>query len=511
MKFSQIKTIFFSALGITTLADNKLTADQEETLKTVFGEDPLAKFKAGLSAENPEDHATGIHAAMKAFFAPEADAATTQIAEQLKASLAEQEKQKKIISALMDTPENIPEAQHEAFSFTPKAGVSKVMNVMRTAAHYALVFGALATGSMVQANAATIDVEQLRTEFGTYLSQQGNNLRIHSQVFNGFTSSPYFRDVAALTEYRAIQSQINSVTQQFNAVWTPAGSVKFTPITVKNFRHKINYPIIPADVLDSYLLYLYDETLAPDQMPITKYIIHEQLYPKLLEDIEKRMIFKGKFVEKSDPNASSTPEDSMDGLAYQLITEKANTGTRIKFPALTINWDTATPQQIVQFFQSFVDAIDKKFGITEIFASDTIRTKYIRAYETVFGGGQKYVGGMNPEAKIDFSSVKIVALDGMEGLPIVFATTSGKNGNMIKLRHKNTPPQVINDVQKHGYEVRLFGEYWLGVGFEFADLVYAYVPEGYTDPQADLKPSNQFPDGTTPALDAGSGSGAGGM
>lgn len=509
MKFSQIKTLALAALGIKSLDATALTAEQKETLTGAFGEGFTTKFESALAESDPETKSTELHAAMKAFFAPEADAATTQIAEQLKASLAEQEKQKKIISALMDTPENIPEAQHEAFSFTPKTGVSKVMNVMRTAAHYALVFGALATGSLVSANAATIDVEQLRTEFGTYLSQSGTNLQIHSQVFNGFTSAPYFRDVAALTEYRAIQSQINSVTQQFNAVWTPAGNVKFTPITVKNFRHKINYPIIPADVLDSYLLYLYDETLAPDQMPITKYIIHEQLYPKLLEDIEKRMIFKGKFVEKADPNASSTPEDSMDGLAYQLIKHKANTSTRIKFPPLTINWDTATPLQIVQFFQSFVDAIDKKFGITEIFASDTIRTKYIRAYETVFGGGQKYVGGMNPEAKIDFSSIKIVALDGMEGLPIVFATTSGKNGNMIKLRYKNTPPQVINDVQKHGYEVRLFGEYWLGVGFEFEDLVYAYVPEGYTDPQADLKPSNQFPDGTAPAT--GSGSAGGGI
>lgn len=505
MKFSQIKTLALAALGIKSLDATALTAEQKETLTGAFGEGFTTKFESALAESDPETKSTELHAAMKAFFAPEADAASTQIAEQLKASLAEQDKQKKIIAALMDTPENIPDAQHEAFSFTPKAGVSKVMTVMRKAAHYALVFGALSTGSMVSAEAATIDVEQLKTEFGTYLSQNGNNLMIHNQIFNEFTSSKYFRDVAAVTEYRALQAQINSVTQQFNAKWTPAGGVKFTPITVKNFRHKINYPIIPAQVLDSYLLHLYNEQVSPDQMPITTYIIHKQVYPKLLDDIEKRMIFKGKFVEKADENASSTPEQSMDGLGYQLIREKADANTRINFPNLTIDWNSATPQEIVKFFENFVDAIDKDYGITEIFAADTIRTKYIRAYEIVYGGGQKFVGGMNPEAKIDYSDVKIVSPKGMEGLPIIFATTSGENGNMIKLRHKNVPPQVINDVQKHGYEVRLFGEYWLGVGFELAELVYAFVPAGYTDPQIGLKPSNQFPDGTAPAAGSAGG------
>jgi len=76
----------------------------------------------------------------------------------------------------------------------------------------------------------------------------------------------------------------------------------------------------------------------------------------------------------------------------------------------------------------------------------------------------------------------------------------------VKLRHKNEVPDVINDVQKHDYEVRLYGEFWLGVGFQIAEAVFAYVPANY-DPQAGLRPSNQFPDGTAPSEDEGSAAG----
>lgn len=496
MNWNKIKTMILTALGVTTIAENKLTAEQEATIKQIYGDAVLDKFKAGLSSEKPEDHASAIHAAMKAFFAGEAEQATSDLAAQLATSIAEGKKKDKLIATLLDTPEEVPQAEQDLFAFTPKAGVSKVMTVMRKAAHYALVFGALSTGAMVSADAATIDVDQLRTEFGTYLSQNANNLQIHNQIFNGFTSASHFRTVAAVTEYRALQAQINSVSQQFNAVWTPAGQAKFTPLTIKNYRHKINYAIVPADVLDSYLLHLYAEELSPDQMPITKYIIHQLVYPKLMDDIELRMIFKGKFVEKADPNAPSSPEDSMDGIETQLIAAKASGTSRMNFFTKTIDWVGATDAEVVQFINDFADFVDDKLKIKKIYAAKFVKKRYQRAYEALYGANNKVVGGLNKAAEVDFVDMDIVELDGMSGSPIIFATTPG---NMVKLRNRNTPPNVINDVQKINYEVRLFGEYWLGVGFEIAEFVFAYVPDSYTDAQQGLKPSNEFPDGTAPA------------
>lgn len=507
MNWSKIKTLVLTALGITALTDNTLTAEQEETIKGFYGEDVLNKFKANLSAEKPEENAKDLFEAMKAAFAPEAEQASTDIAAQLAQSIADNKKKDALIANLMGSAEDVPKPL--VTDFQGKAGVSKVMTVMRSAAHYALVYGALATGAMVDANAATIDVGQLQQEFGTYLSQNQNNLVIHNQIFNGFTSSEHFRTVAAITEYRAIQAQINSVSQQFNAVWTPAGNTKFTPLTIKNYRHKINFAIIPADVLDSYMLHLYDEGLAPDQMPITKYIIHQLVFPKLMDDIELRMIFKGKYVEKADPNSPSSPEDSMDGIETQLINEKASGSSKMNFFSETINWVTATDAEVVAFVNAFADFVDDKLKIKKIYTSKFVKKRYQRAYEAIYGSHHKTVGGLNTKAEVDFVEMEITALDGMSNSPIIFATTPG---NMVKLRNKNTPPNVINDVQKHNYEVRLFGEYWLGAGFEIAEFVFAYVPATYTDAQQGLKPSNEFPDGTTPATgSAGAGSDAGGI
>ncbi len=509
MNWNKIKTLVLSVLGITSIAENKLTAEQEEVLKQAYGEHVLEKFKAGLASEKPEEHARIVFDAMRAFFAPEAEQASTDVANKLRVALEDNAKKDRLIAALMESPEDNPIA--EVNEFQGKAGVSKVMTVMRKAAHYALVFSAMNTGAMVDADAATIDVQELRQEFGTYLSQNQNNLTIHRNIFNGFTSAEHFRTVAAVTEYRALQAQINSVSQQFNAKWTPAGNAKFTPLTIKNYRHKINYPIIPADVLDSYLLKLYDEGLSPDQMPITKYIINELVYPKLMDDIELRMVFKGKYVEKADPNAPSSPEESMNGIETQLISEKAlGSASKMNFFTETINWVTASDEEVVKFVEKFADFVDDKLKIKKIYASKFVKKRYQRAYENYYGKGTKVVGGMNKTAEVDYVEMEITAIDGMSNSPIIFATTPG---NLVKLRNKNTPPSVINDVQKHDYEVRLYGEYWLGVGFEIAEFVFAYVPATYTDAQQGLRPSTEFPDGTSPVdgSSAGSGSGTGGV
>ncbi|NJI75843.1 hypothetical protein HCX49_21840 [Sphingobacterium kitahiroshimense] len=509
MKFSQIKTIFFSALGITTLADNKLTADQEETLKTVFGEDPLAKFKAGLSAENPEDHATGIHAAMKAFFTPQAEEATADIAAQLQAVQAENNRLKaesaanrQTIATLLDTPENLPNSENlEGLG----QQASKPMKVNTVATHYARAMTYSLTG-VAPSGKGSIDVADLRQEFGTYLSQGVNNLDIIKQIFNGFTSSKHFRTVPATTEYRAVQSMINSVVQQFKPKWTPKGKTKFTPLKIPNFRHKINVEIIPSDVVDSYMFHLYDESLSPSQMPITKYIINVMILPQILDDIELRMIFKGKYVESTDDEATPA-EESMDGIETFLIKEKAKANTKVNFFPQTINWVTATDAQVVKFVENFADFVDDKLKIKTISASKFVKKRYQRAYESVYGGGQKQVGGMNPNAEVDYVEMEIIHLDGMGNSPIIFATVPG---NMVKLRHINEAPNIINKIVEGHYQLDVVGEFWLGAGFAIAEALFAYVPDGY-DPQDGLKPDDEFPDGTTPAVDAGSGSGAGGM
>ena len=506
MNWNKIKTLVLTALRITSIAENKLSAEQEETIKLAYGENVLAKFKEGLAAENPEAHAKAIHDAMKAFFAPEAQEATNAIAQQLaqvqaenQRLLAENNANRTTIATLMEDPETLPHSEN--IPGLPQNASQNVLRINTNASHYLRANGYLQNG-VVPNGEATIEVTELRQEFGTYLSQNRNNLDVIRELFNGFTSSPHFRTVPATTEYRAVQALINSVVQQFKPKWTPKGNTKFTPLRIKNFRHKINVPIVPSDVIDSYMFHLYDESLTPSQMPISKYIINQLILPRILDDIELRMIFKGKYVESTTDEATPA-EDSMDGIETLLVTEKANPNTKINFYTPTIDLDTATDQQVVDHVNGFADFVDDKLKIRTIYSSKKFKKRYQRAYEAIYSGGTKVIGGMNKEAEVDYTEMSITALDGMDQSPILFATVPG---NMVKLRHINEAPNIVNKVVEGHYNLDIVGEFWLGAGFAIAEALFASVPNGY-DPQTGLDPDSQFSDGTSPSGSTGSGAG----
>ena len=508
MKFNMISSVVLKTLGLSKFIKNEqgtydLSSDHKKQLAGVFGEDFAAKFcealakeKDEITADNKAESENAAEASVVLMDSLRDHHATTiakglkEVTDQLAIANADKKELQSLVAKLSDSAESDPEAEMPT-GITGKEGVKSVMKVDYKNPVYAQAKEFLQTGIM-PINASTIEVGTLKTEFGTFLSQNQNNLEIVKQLFNGFTSSEFFTTIPATTEYRAIRSAITSVVQQFSAKWNPGGKTQFTPLTIKNRRHKINVSIIPAEVLDSYMFKLYDEGLAPDQMPITTYIINELIMPSILQDIEMRMIFKGKFVDRQGTNVdgavATPPEDSMDGLETILVDAKttANKGVHFfnKFP--TFNYKTATAQQMLDFVNGFVDWLSPfyKSQKMNLYCSDDFKRKYKRSYKAFWGvnGG---VSGDFGDDRVDYSNQMLVSPDGMYQSPIIFSTP--KN-NMIKLRHKNEVPMIINDVQKINYEVRLFGEFWLGVGFAIGEAVFAFVPTGY-NPKALINPT----------------------
>src|SRR5690606_9513707 len=119
-------------------------------------------------------------------------------------------------------PDLVPEMDK---ALPRKAGVDPVLRVDMRKPHYAKVGEFLKTGVNSAAyNATTIDVADLREEFGTYLNNQ-RNLDLVRQIMVEFTTAKYMTTVLATTEWRAVQGLITSVVQQFSPVWTPLGKV----------------------------------------------------------------------------------------------------------------------------------------------------------------------------------------------------------------------------------------------------------------------------------------------
>lgn len=503
MDFKKLMSICLGMLGITAFTKNDAGAfamsdDERSKISAAFGPEFTALFEKNLSThveeaagasaseqEGADDLSTQMMEAVRNHNATQLAAGLKDLQNQLAAEKERNTTLQSTIAVLSASPEQLPAA--EGAATTPrKEGKKSVMKINLNHKHYAGVPEFLNTGVQGAVTTKTIDAGELLTEFGTFLSQNQQNLALIRELVNGFTSSEHFTSVPAVTEYRAVRAFITSVVQQFTNKWSAAGKTKFTPIIVKNRRHKINFPIVPSEVLDSYMFHLYDEGLAPDQMPITKYIINVMLFPQILEDIELRMVFKGKFVEKDfDSDEAGIPEDSMDGLETILVEAKTTGDKGINFyeGKAGFAWETATAKEIIDHVNGFVDFLSPlyKTKAMNIGISHENLRRYERAYKEVWGQNSGQSGDFGTR-KIDYSLNVLVAYDGMYSSPIMFSTPKQ---NMVKLRHKNEAPNVINDVQKHDYEVRLYGEFWLGVGFPIGEAVFAYVPEGY-DPKAEI-------------------------
>ncbi len=323
----------------------------------------------------------------------------------------------------------------------------------------------------------TIDVSEINEEFGTYLNDPARRMKIYKDILKPTESRLYMTKVLAINEWRDTKARIESVVQQFIAKWTPLGKVKVTPLKIVNRRHKINLPIVPDDITGGYLTYLYNEELTPDQMPVTKYVIDELLRPRVSDDIEYKMIATGKFVEL-DPSSvaeggtGQVPEKSMDGFLTILKEEFAKTGTAMNFWSPSLGW---SEDNSVNYFEEYAKWIKKlsptlaKVGMNVFCDPDmdeTRRKKYREMFPLTKDSDMNRV-------KIDFSNLTIVPLENMRGSGIIFSTPKE---NFIELHHINEASGSTNlFLQLQNYEVRVFGEFWLAVGFAVAEWVFAGI------------------------------------
>lgn len=513
LKFGAMAGMVLALLGVEKFAKDEknnivLSAEEQDKVKKAYGEKFLSKLmEVESTGEQASDEDTqALIDAMKQHFnadlnrqledekrkALDAEKKLKAEKDELASQLASKEHALRILSG---QPEQAPAPVNNNGFFGTKKKYQKgdsIMHVNMEASHYDAIREAGERGFPVLAAGTGIDVSDVRAEFGKYLGQNGQQIRIdiYNAILNGFTSAPEMTPELAENEYRATQALITSVMQQFKPKWTPLGGFKFTPITIKNRRHKINVAIVPADVLDSYVAYLYEQGLAPDQMPIVKYLIDEMILPALLDDLEMRAAFKGKFVEVTYDGtgavvAGGTPETSMDGVETILVDNRTNADSGINYypGAKTIaELQAMTPENIVKYFTGFAQWISNAYKVEKIYCSHDMYVLYKNAYKAYWAGSSGVENPYFGQDLIDFTNKVLKPLDGMFGSPILFATVAR---NWKKLKWKKELPFVINDIQKHDYEVRIFGEFSFATGFAIGDFVFAAVPASY-NPQTQL-------------------------
>ena len=503
MKFKEIMSLVLTVLGIQAFAKNDdgkafLTDEQKAQLTEKYGEKFVAGFVSDL-AKYQEDASSAQPLTAEERLA--LDASREEV-KKLKAKIEQMEK------AEVDFQATIKKLEGEA---ADKGGVKVEVSAIEQAAIKAgvdlnlkhnryLVDFLQGKVSAAYSGDSTIDTQELKKEFGKYVDS--NRLEILKGLFGQTESTQFMSTIMTdKTEVRANQASIvGSVLQQFVPVWTPSGKAKFHPLTIKNFKCKINVPIIPSDIMEDILGYMYDEQASQLQsMPVVRYILYQLIFPKLDEEREQALAI-GKYVEnEADQHGeytASTPLETMDGYLTQLVALFVADYDQEDVTKLTgVRWLQAGKQidpskkNVRTIIDAAVKEVSDKYPLyakkkmkvhIDPVLADAYRREYLEEYKWL-----KNQDGTHKN-DIDFSNFEFGECEGMRGTGCFFITPKE---NFKHLMSQN-PQNVKLRFQEQDYMVKIFGEWWEGTGFWMAEAIFAYISPEYADvePEADPEP-----------------------
>lgn len=478
--FAKVMSVVLGILGISAFAKDEkgksiLLSTQEEELKKKYGDVFLESFKKDL-AEFEKDGKSAE------------DAVTDEVRAELEAErnknaqeLADARKRLKELDAKVDAQAKeiaTKDAQIAKMAKEPApdagekvtGGKNEMGNKFKpdmSLAHNQYLDAAF-KGAAYSGN-STIETTELQKEFGKYVSSE--RLEILKGLMGATESTKYMSTIVTdKTEVRAQQAAIASVLQQFVPKWTPKGKSKFTPLTIKNYKCKINVPITPSDIMEDILGYLYDEDLKPEDMPVVKYILYQLIFPKLNEEREIALAI-GEFKETSaakDGDAATDANDVMDGYITQLKKlKKANN----KDVTWLLDGEKLADATLVTQIEKAVDEVKPLYKNKAMFihADPDLVTRYGKAYRKLYPWLKNEDG---EKIKVDFSKFTFVPLEGMRGTGVFFITPKE---NFKHLRSKD-PQNAKVWMQGENYDVKIFAEWWEATGFWLAEAIFAYLP-----------------------------------
>ena len=478
--FAKVMSVVLGILGISAFAKDEkgksiILSTQEEELKKKYGDVFLESFKKDL-AEFEKDGKSAE------------DAVTDEVRAELEAErnknaqeLADARKRLKELDAKVDAQAKeiaTKDAQIAKMAKEPApdagekvtGGKNEMGNKFKpdmSLAHNQYLDAAF-KGAAYSGN-STIETTELQKEFGKYVSSE--RLEILKGLMGATESTKYMSTIVTdKTEVRAQQAAINSVLQQFVPKWTPKGKSKFTPLTIKNYKCKINVPITPSDIMEDILGYLYDEDLKPEDMPVVKYILYQLIFPKLNEEREIALAI-GEFKETSaakDGDAATDANDVMDGYITQLKKlKKANN----KDVTWLLDGEKLADATLVTQIEKAVDEVKPLYKNKAMFihADPDLVTRYGKAYRKLYPWLKNEDG---EKIKVDFSKFTFVPLEGMRGTGVFFITPKE---NFKHLRSKD-PQNAKVWMQGENYDVKIFAEWWEATGFWLAEAIFAYLP-----------------------------------
>ena len=470
--FGKVMNVVLTFLGISAFAKDKdgksvLLSTQEEELKQKYGEKFVESFKKDL-AEFEKDGSAAEDAVtdeVKAQLDAERES-NAKLMERVKALQEAEKEMKATIDKLSKEPGN-DEGKEVTGEKNNGEQMTHKFRPDMSLAHNKWIDAAF-KGAAYSGN-TTIDTTELQKEFGKYVNSE--RLQIMKDLMGTTESIRYMSTIVTdKTEVRAQQAAIDSVLQQFVPFWTPKSKSTFTPLTIKNFKCKINVQIKPSDIMEDILGYLYDENLDPQDMPIVRYILYQLIFPKLAEEREQALAV-GVYKENQasqDGGTASAALDCMDGYVTQLKALKTANNEKVTW---LLDGEELTDATLLAQIDKAVDQVKPLYRNKTMFihADPDLVIKYSRAYRAKYPWLKNQDG---EKVKVDFTNFTFAPLEGMRGTGVFFITPKE---NFKHLMSKD-PQRTSIRMETNHYNVDIMAEWWEACGFWLAEAIFAYIP-----------------------------------
>jgi hypothetical protein len=220
-------------------------------------------------------------------------------------------------------------------------------------------------------------------------------------------------------------------------------------------------------------------------MPVTRYIVEKLLRPKIDSDIELLLIATGEYEALgavTEGDAGQATGKSMDGYLTILKTLKATLGNTANWYAASdaifgVGVTTVTSANVVDVLENFAAWVKSTAPLyhakgLNLFIDPEVEDLFQFAYRDAFPTTKNQDGRL---AGPDFSKLTFVPLEAMRGSGIFFCTPKE---NFIRLIHENEAGGATRlFFQVENYDVKVFAEFWLGVGFALEELIFAWIPD----------------------------------
>jgi hypothetical protein len=310
-----------------------------------------------------------------------------------------------------------------------------------------------------------MNIQEVAKELKEYVAANPNILVKTGVYSNEITLNKYCKTITAIKgKFPQFHQIMSRVVQGYKAEWQALGEASLKSKKLENFHQKVNFPVTPSEVLNTWLAELYMEGKTATEHPISK-VIMEDLLLKVIDDLED-LSQTGVY---NPLTASGQYGNSLNGVKKVLDLALENA----EHPAFRIPLNAITPANILDEVKSFEKKLPKKTRkkVKYLFMSENLRLEFADQYEQHYGTKVTYTDG--DTIKTPLTKLEIVGLPNVPD-SLIFTTVTD---NLIRLIDVFDKPQVT-DIQIIDYIIKIFMEFWLGYDLLINELAYVAVFDG---------------------------------